>query len=101
MTMSELPASLAGRYLLVNACQEHLFDLRNKYLSGENRMSNKETKKGISVNDVEAPFIDSEIESWCEVPEEGSDAKSADDLVIDAWCKDSRSNNKHNESFKK
>ena len=64
-------------------------------------MNNKETKKEISVNDVEVPSIDSEIESWCEVPEEGPDTKSADDLVIDAWCKDSRSNNKHNESFKK
>ncbi|WP_292464452.1 hypothetical protein [Methanolobus sp.] len=64
-------------------------------------MRTKETKKETSVKDIEVPFIDSEIDSWCEVPEEGPDTRSADDLVIDAWCKDSRGNNKHNERLKK
>jgi hypothetical protein len=64
-------------------------------------MNNKDTKKETPVKDIEVPSMDSEIDSWCEVPEEGPDTKSADDLAIDAWCRGSRTNNKDNERPKK
>jgi hypothetical protein len=52
-------------------------------------MDNKDAKKEKPVKDIELPSLDSEIESWCEITEDGSGTKSAGDLEIDAWCQGS------------
>lgn len=53
-------------------------------------MDNKDTKKEKPVKDIELPSLDSQIESWCEITEDGSGTKSAGDLEINAWCQGSQ-----------
>lgn len=48
-------------------------------------------KKDKKEEDIELPSLDDNIESWCEISTQNSDSKSADDLVIDEWCKGSES----------
>ncbi|MDW7732112.1 MAG: hypothetical protein SCH66_06750 [Methanolobus sp.] len=52
-------------------------------------MDLKKQKKDKTEEDVEILSLENEIRDWCEVPTEADDSKSADDLVIDAWCQDS------------
>lgn len=64
-------------------------------------MNSKDTKKGTPEKDIELPSVESEIENWCKVTEDDSDTKSADDLVIDAWCQSSQTKVKGKEKTKK
>jgi hypothetical protein len=68
-------------------------------------MNDKDTKKKASLKDAELLSADSEIENWCkvseEVSEEHSAMRTADDLLIDAWCLGSQKSNKDHEKKKK
>lgn len=64
-------------------------------------MDTKKDKKEKTEKDIEIPSLDDEIKNWCEVPTETDDSKSADDLVIDAWCQDSSVTEKVAEKTKK
>ncbi|MEZ5335332.1 MAG: hypothetical protein R2741_08890 [Methanolobus sp.] len=38
------------------------------------------------VEDIEIPSLDEQIDTWCSVPDQDDDSKSAADLEVDAWC---------------
>lgn len=64
-------------------------------------MNPKKMKKETIEQDVEIPSLENEIKDWCEVPTEADDSKSADDMVIDAWCHDSSLSDKDTNKAKK
>ncbi|WP_292471416.1 hypothetical protein [Methanolobus sp.] len=49
-------------------------------------MDKKKEMMGKKIEDIEIPSLDEQIDTWCTVPEQNDDTKSADDLEIDAWC---------------
>lgn len=49
-------------------------------------MDNKDAKKAKKTEDIEIPSLDEQIDTWCTVPEQGDETKSAADLEVDAWC---------------
>lgn len=64
-------------------------------------MNQKKMKKETIEEDVEIPSLEEEIKDWCEVSTEADDSKSADDMVIDAWCQDSSLPEKNTDKRKK
>ncbi|WMW22878.1 hypothetical protein RE476_03375 [Methanolobus mangrovi] len=60
-------------------------------------MDKKNDKKEQKTEDIEIPSLDDEIQNWCEVPTEEDEKKSADDLIIDEWCKTSDEGEKKKE----
>ncbi|SFM28012.1 hypothetical protein [Methanolobus profundi] len=49
-------------------------------------MDDKNVKKEKKIEDIEIPSLDEQIDTWCTVPEQNDDTKSAGDLEVDAWC---------------
>ncbi|WP_406657441.1 hypothetical protein V7O62_02495 [Methanolobus sp. ZRKC2] len=64
-------------------------------------MDAKKDKKKKTTEDLELPSLENEIKSWCEVPAEPDDSKSAGDLKIDEWCQDSTETDRNSEKTKK
>ncbi|WP_340818343.1 hypothetical protein [Methanolobus sp. WCC4] len=49
-------------------------------------MDDRTQKKEKKVEDIEIPSLDEQIDTWCTVPEQSDETKSASDLEVDAWC---------------
>lgn len=49
-------------------------------------MDDKNIKKKKKEEDIEIPTLDEQIDTWCTVPEENDETKSAADFEVDAWC---------------
>ncbi|MBN2109923.1 MAG: hypothetical protein JW705_02395 [Methanosarcinaceae archaeon] len=64
-------------------------------------MDTKERKKEKQKKDIELPSVEDQIKDWCEASVQTDDTKSADDLVIDAWCGDPSINDRNNGKRKK
>lgn len=52
--------------------------------------SEKTTHKAEKEKDITVSTIEEEIDAWCELPSQTSDAKSIADIEIDDWCKGSK-----------
>lgn len=49
-------------------------------------MDKDKEKKEKEIKDIEIPSLDEQIDTWCTIPGQKEENKSAADLEIDAWC---------------